>query len=768
VTAVVSRPEPASTSPPVRSRPSTRPPTRAIGGVTEISLAVLTLAAAVSLARLFHHPWGFLGPVGLTIVAVHVVAWACRRRGVPLAVAALASAWAAALVLSWTVLAHATFFGLPTRGTLAAAGRAMSAAMDQFRNVASPAPVSPGFVLAGGVGGAAAAFLADWAAFRMRATTEACLPSLSLFVFSAALAQGHRVTIAVIVWLGALLSFLLVREAGLERPGAAWFASRSGGGPGSIIRTGSFIAVLAVLAAITVGPHLPGATTHALLDWRHDNGSGAGRTTGSPLVDIRARILNESNVEVFTVSSTAPEYWRLTSLDTFDGNGWSLNDTYRHIGSSLPAGATGAGVGGQAVTATFAVTNLQSIWLPAPFRPVRYKGPGHVSYSADAGSLIADKATTDGMTYQVTSLAPSPSPAALAASPPADPSDPAISHYLELPPLPPQVRNLAIGVTATGRTAYDKALLLQDFFRNNFTYDLNVPADDSQNAIVRFLTVRRGFCQQFAGTYAAMARLLGLPTRVAVGFTPGVPAADGRLHVTDAQAHAWPEVWFAGQGWVAFEPTPGRGAPNAQGYTGVQPQQNTGTVTTPATTPTTVAAPGAASSPTTRPPVDHNSGGSTAATRRRPGRSVVGWAWRVALWLSPLLLLGITPLAQRARRARRRAAATTPGARVELAWNEAKDELAAIGALRRRADTPSEYAATTARAVGLDAQTALALTGLAHDIEQASYTPHGATEQAAEDAEARREMIALAARDSQGRWERCLRALDPRRLRTGV
>ena len=71
-----------------------------------------------------------------------------------------------------------------------------------------------------------------------------------------------------------------------------------------------------------------------------------------------------------------------------------------------------------------------------------------------------------------------------------------------------------------------------------------------------------------------MARSIGLPARVAVGFTTGLARADGAYSVLGKNAHAWPEVWFDGYGWVQFEPTPGRGAPGGQDITGVQPQQD--------------------------------------------------------------------------------------------------------------------------------------------------------------------------------------------------
>ena len=82
-------------------------------------------------------------------------------------------------------------------------------------------------------------------------------------------------------------------------------------------------------------------------------------------------------------------------------------------------------------------------------------------------------------------------------------------------------------------------------------------------------TQRKGYCEQFAGTFAAFARSLGLPARVAVGFTQGTLGPDGLYHVEGKHAHAWPEVYFSGIGWVPFEPTPTRGAPGDEIFTGV-------------------------------------------------------------------------------------------------------------------------------------------------------------------------------------------------------
>jgi transglutaminase-like putative cysteine protease len=817
---------------PARPVVSARPVAPARSELPEVALVLLTVAAAVDLSRLFHHRPTFLGPVLLSALAVHLVCWSCRRARLGLAPAAAGSVVAVALLISWTVFPHHLALLIPWRATLHDVRRAMSTAADQFRTAAPPTLVVPGFTLAGAVGCSAAAFLADWAAFRMRATVEACLPSLSVFVFSAALAQGHGAVLAAGVWLAAALFFLLVREAGLERPGPAWFASRAGGGPGAILQAGALIGAVALVLGLVVGPHLPGATTHGLISWRHHPGGSGGRTTGSPLVDIRSRLTDLSQIEAFTVKANSPEYWRLTSLDTFDGNGWSLNDTYRHTsGPLIPASGTPA----RAVTAAFNVSTLDSIWLPAAYRPVRYSGPGKVSYSSDAGSLIADKATSNGLTYTVQSSVLTPDVATLEASPPV--TDPSLARYLQLPSMPPLVAAIAHEVTSGARTPYEMARRLQDYFRSPaFTYDLSVPAYDGTNAIVQFLEQRRGFCQQFAATYAAMARLLGLPTRVAVGFTQGNPGDDGRFHVVDADAHAWPEVYFSGVGWVAFEPTPGRGAPDAQAYTGVTPQQaGTGeansTTTTPATPTTVAGASGAGAAqpshflvdaPTTvtagkpfsvtvtaKDTHNHTLGGyagavtlsssdvkavfganphplaagvytfsavalhslgqqtltasagdvsssaGTITVRRGTQRSLGLLLLEILLWCSPLILLSALPLLGAVRRARRRAAAKTPEAKVLLAWRETGEELALVGAGPAVSDTPTEYARRAAHRLPLSPSAKAALGSLAEQVVEVSYAPEpsaGSADPARADAD--RLTVTEAAARLRGRWQR--------------
>ena len=108
-------------------------------------------------------------------------------------------------------------------------------------------------------------------------------------------------------------------------------------------------------------------------------------------------------------------------------------------------------------------------------------------------------------------------------------------------------------------TPFEKALAIQDYLRSKeFRYNLNVPAlSAGGNQLRRFLTeVREGYCEQFAIAMAMMARQVGVPSRVAVGFTSGEIVDNNFQQVTTHDAHAWPELWFPEAGWVPFEPTP--------------------------------------------------------------------------------------------------------------------------------------------------------------------------------------------------------------------
>ena len=124
---------------------------------------------------------------------------------------------------------------------------------------------------------------------------------------------------------------------------------------------------------------------------------------------------------------------------------------------------------------------------------------------------------------------------------------------------------IAERVAGSQTTPFRKALALQNYLRT-FTYDENVALHHSFKDIVDFLTkTKRGYCEQFAGSMALMARTIGLPSRVAIGFGFGARVGD-KYTITTREAHAWVEIYFPGAGWVAFEPTPRAGVAQIPSY----------------------------------------------------------------------------------------------------------------------------------------------------------------------------------------------------------
>jgi hypothetical protein len=286
--------------------------------------------------------------------------------------------------------------------------------------------------------------------------------------------------------------------------------------------------------------------------------------------------------------------------------------------------------------------------------------------------------------------------------------------YYELPDgFPDVARDAAQFTTREAVTAFDKMIALQNWFRTQFEYDLNVQLGNSNDAIESFLLYKRGFCQQFAGTFAAMARSLGLPARVAVGFTQGLLGNDNRYHVFGRNAHAWPEVWFDSAGWVAFEPTPGRGSGDTADYTGVAFAQDDSVA---GGSGEEGEVPGDVAGSTTAPLVTSgiedgsegpNTGpGDTSVTSVAPGTGSGGGDSTSAL---PFVLLGALmllltwiALAPRVIGSRVTRHAGSPPQRVIGAWHRTLASLVMAGAPRPAGATPLEYATVAERSTGID------------------------------------------------------------------
>ncbi|MCC5952498.1 MAG: transglutaminase domain-containing protein [Acidimicrobiia bacterium] len=730
-----------------------------------VALLAVHLVVTASFVRVLSGDW-FL-PLALMVVTSTAAVVVARRSGLGIAVTGLMVAALAALMSTWLFFMDTTAALLPTAATLEAASDSLRSAWLLFQDTAPPAPAEPGLLLATGVALAFGVFLADWAAFRLWAPIEALVPALTLFVFCSVLGSGDHQVVTTAFFAATTLAFWLLHRVTVTAGAAGWVTRESAPGSRRLLRVGAVLGSVAVIAGIVVGPQVPGADDEPVLDFGSASAGDGQRVTISPLVDIQRRLVEQSDIELFTVFSNERSYWRLTSLETFDDGIWRSSGRYRAINGPLPSsGSTRAPT--TAVDQFVEVSALSALWLPAAFEPRRIDAPQDVRFHEDSSTLIVDTdvPTSDGFSYRVTSEVPMLTADLLVAADEPPPEDVA-ERYLELPAdLTPVAGAVAQEVAGDAASPYEAALALQQWFRSEFTYSLEVPPGHDGDAIESFLDARAGYCEQFAGTYAVMARSLGIPARVSVGFTPGIvdPASPDLYRVRGEHAHAWPEVWLGRYGWVPFEPTPGRGAPGAEAYTGVPEEQvvsgGDGLDTEQPTTTTTLAPTPDQPGPPTSPPAldtDEVARGALPTDETDSGGPP---AALVLVLLGALAYLLVVPGALKLRKDRRRRA-TDPPARIAAAWDDTLDALALVGAVPLRSETASEFLERAGRRLRSDGA---ALGLLAQAPDAARFAPPPLDDAVADDAETASAAVVSTVESRLTPLRRALQWFDPRPL----
>jgi Transglutaminase-like superfamily len=270
---------------------------------------------------------------------------------------------------------------------------------------------------------------------------------------------------------------------------------------------------------------------------------------------------------------------------------------------------------------------------------------------------------------------------------------------------------------------------LQNYLQTfDYTTDVSGSIGDASGtqAIARFLVSRAGYCVHFASTMAVLARALNIPARVAVGFTPGSLADDGSGDhvITLHDAHAWPELYFAGVGWTRFEPTPDGPRTKVPGYT--QGAGN-GLPTTPGSQPTgpSPANPGGAQGAQVpkqvQPLTTPTPGARPPAALPQTGGGLPVLPLALALLVLVVALLPVTSRALLRRGRWRRA--TSPALLAEATWAELRDTLLDYGYAWPVSDPPRRGAARLVEERHLRGDAKAALLRLASAVERARYAP---------------------------------------------
>jgi transglutaminase-like putative cysteine protease len=491
------------------------------------------------------------------------------------------------------------------------------------------------------------------------------------------------------------------------------------------------VAVLALLAGL-VGPHAPG--TAAPLDLRRDVTPPTRHPQStSPLDEIGAWMVNPGT-QLFTVRASSAANWRLAVLDHYDGAKWTSAAHLARSGGRVPA-ERGADPGRRrTVRQTVTVQHLPGIWLPAADRPTSIhlvKGSRALSVDPDSGEVATDAngavgaRANAGLVYRAVSETPLYDDAArLQYAPTADaPADVALPETdaggQPIPSLK-TFREYAQQATKGSSYPYQQAVKLADWLRRNYRFDPRaIPGHTYRNLEFFLTTGKRGTSEQFAASFAVMARTLNLPTRVAVGFRPGTAVGGGVRQVTGGDALAWPEVDFKGIGWVPFYPTPDKASAAGSSVAPAGQSKERRKVDEEI----------AHKPRTSTPPKKH---GTAAGPGRTGGHGLPVWVYPPAAVL--LLLLGYVLYAlwlPRRRRSRRRRAPDS-GGRVLGAWEQIVERLTEIGLPATSAHTATEVAAFGSRRVGGAAGEHLpALARLVNEVGYGGRTPDTASADAA-------------------------------------
>jgi transglutaminase-like putative cysteine protease len=495
---------------------------------------------------------------------------------------------------------------------------------------------------------------------------------------------------------------LLVGSAKAENPAV---------GLAGLLGSAGAAGVLCLAGSIGLGSLLP--TNWSLFSL--NSASPGAVVLANPSVDIIRNLRQSEAKPVLKYSYATPQgygtYLRLAALPVLSTSGFSMSRTdLDHTDHDLPLPTS---IPEQpAVDISVEVDNFASQYLPLPWGASSFSASGSWGYDAMNSALVsldedAGRATA-GLAYQLSAYQQPWTDSDIAEHQAG--MSPEGQLTTELPVfLSSDVSELATDFTGGGQTAGQVALAMRDWLRSSeFRYSTGLRPGTPLGTIEDFLLVSRtGYCEQFAASLAIMARIVGIPSRVVVGFLPG-SQRDGVWSVDTHDMHAWTELYLDGLGWVPLDPTPGNSNQNPNPSPSATPTPTQGNSPTPSAAPS--------QNPTTAP-------------SPQPGAfSLPGW---VPLLGAAVIILGFlccSPRLIRVSRTNRRLSGRHPmPTRVEDAWDELRDRLIDAGA-EWPAGTPRQVAeSVNGKAFADDESSGAAVTALALLVERTRFAQGGLT-----------------------------------------
>lgn len=522
--------------------------------------------------------------------------------------------------------------------------------------------------------------------------------------------------------------YLVVLAADTANLFASWSRGIERDSAGRDGRTGGVWALAAVVTipamatALVLGLVAP---TMGSLDLRGQRPRGTGPIQmQDPTIDLTRNLAQQSQDVMLTYQTSREQgaYLRLASLNTMDADSWKLEPVSLQTGE-LPK-APGLTAASTTFTTSVQMRSFSSQYLPAPYAPQSFQADGQWGYDPETLMVLStssnDTDATRNLSYQVTSETTDPDPASFNSAKAGNPGNASLTTVPD--GVPSEIVQLANQITRNEPTPVLKAAALQAYLRDpqKFTYSVEAPSGDGFEVLKNFLFVNhKGYCIHFASAFALMARIVGIPSRVSVGFLPGTKNQNG-WQVQGKDMHAWPELYFEGYGWVRFEPT--AGVADAPPWTVVTaPLPSTSSTPTPSASTSSSQDPSQSASESASASQEH----TTIAVEPDQGQDN-GFAQALArlvpllVLVLALLVIGAIPWAVRSSLRRRRLA---PGrdarTTIEDGWAELRDTFVDVGTT-----WPSGSARERARtlAPSLRTEAAEALERVAVEVERVRYS----------------------------------------------
>jgi transglutaminase-like putative cysteine protease len=615
---------------------------------------------------------------------------------------------------------------------------------------APPVPGVRGLELITAAGVGVIAILTDLIAVRLRSPAVAGLPLLVLFSVPVATNVkdvGLGLTVAFCLGITGYLALLTAdgrdRLRLWGRLVTVWQETpedEDARGPDTrvLAASGRRIGLAAVALAVIVPLALPSVKEHGLFGTNPAPGSSGGGgikvAPPQPLVLMRNQLFAHSAAPVLTYHTDAKQpsqqYLQMYVMNYDGKSAWTLpgrNPSISVQGQVLPAPPGLAPATNFATTHTTITIGRNSAsrsvsYLPVPYAPQTVTGEGAGWQETRATLMLYAFRGDAGLHYTVISKSAQPTQAQRQAGGKIPAS--VRRTYLSYPgPNRAQLIKKALSITAGARTPFSRALALQNYFTKpgQFTYALH---GRLPTTVLQFLTTdKRGFCQQFAFSMAVLARLLGIPSRVAVGYTAGSPQRNHTWQVTTSDAHAWPELYFPRTGWLRFEPTPS--GPGGQG-TATPPAYSGGTgggggSTTPGQAQNGPPVLGVGPTSTAPPGINKPIGENNGAAAGHGGAGSGGFPIALVVLLVIAALLIAPGLGRVLTRRRRWLGASGDAGRAHAAWRELTSDLVDLGLGGPASESPRALARRVAASAGLDDPARAALDRMAAAEERARY-----------------------------------------------